>query len=76
MSTINNPHNFLTTEDQWWMIYETETKEIIIEPQQCYGYTSSPFTVVIGDTKEELEQYILENGLFIKSPDSPNGMID
>ena len=61
MNTINNPQNFLTTEDQWWMIHNAETKKIIIEPHQCSGYTSSPFTMVIGDTKEELEQYILEN---------------
>lgn len=70
MNTINNPQNFLTTEDQWWMIHNAETKKIIIKPQQCYGYTSSPFTMVVGDTKEELEQYILEN--FIVSNEIEN----
>jgi hypothetical protein len=59
MNIINNPENFLTNEDQWWMIYEAETKKIMIEPQQCSGYTSSPLTMVISDSKEELEQYIM-----------------
>lgn len=63
MNIINNPENFLTTEDQWWMIYDAETKKIIIEPQQCYGYTSSPLTMVVEDTKEELENYIIDLNL-------------
>ena len=63
MNIINNPENFLTNEDQWWMIYEVETKKIMIEPQQCSGYTSSPLTMVISDSKEELEQYIMDFNL-------------
>ena len=64
MNTINNPQNFLTNDDQWWIIYDSLTKKILVEPQQCSGYTSSPFTMVTGDTKEELEQYILDNELY------------
>jgi hypothetical protein len=47
-----------TTDQDWWMIYDSETKIILAEPQQCTGYTSSPFTMVISDTKEELQEYI------------------
>ena len=63
MNINNNPQNFLTTEDQWWMIHDVETKKIIIEPQQCSGYTSSPFTIAVSDSKEELDQWILENSI-------------
>jgi len=45
------------------MIYNADTKVIVIEPLQCSGYTSSPFTMVISDAKEELDQYIIENKL-------------
>lgn len=52
-----------TIELNWWMIYNADTKVIIIEPLQCSGYTSSPFTMVVADTKEELDQYIIDNKL-------------
>lgn len=64
---IPSPYEVQTTEQDWWMIYDADTKEIVVEPQQCSGYTSSPFTMVIADTKEELDQYIVDNGL--KHPD-------
>lgn len=67
MNTINNPQNFLTNEDQWWMIYDDETKKIIIEPQQCSGYTSSPLTIIISNSKEELEQHIIDLNLLYSS---------
>lgn len=57
------PDQVHTTDQNWWMIYDTATKEIIVAPQQCSGYTSSPLTMVIADTKEELEQYIKDNSL-------------
>jgi hypothetical protein len=57
------PSEVHTTENDWWMIYDGDSKDIIIEPQQCMGYTSSPFTMVISDNKEELEQYIIDNQL-------------
>ncbi len=52
-----------TTEQDWWMIYDATSKQIIIEPQQCSGYTSSPLTIVVADTKEECDQYIADNEL-------------
>jgi hypothetical protein len=50
-----------TTDQDWWMIYDAVTMDLLIEPQQCSGFTSSPFTMVISDNKEELEQYIIDN---------------
>ena len=57
------PDEVHTTDQEWWMIYDADTKVIVIEPLQCSGYTSSPFTMVIADTREELEQYITDHGL-------------
>jgi hypothetical protein len=52
-----------TNETEWWMIYDANTLQVIIPPQQCSGGTSSPYTMAISDTREELEQYIQDNGL-------------
>jgi hypothetical protein len=60
------PDEVHTTEQEWWMIYNADTKVIVIEPLQCSGYTSSPFTMVIADTKEELDQYIADHGLTVQ----------
>lgn len=60
--TINN---VTTNETEWWMIYDANTLKIIIPPQQCSGGTSSPYTMIISDTLEELEQYIEENDLIL-----------
>lgn len=57
------PDQVHTTDENWWMIYDATTKQITVEPMQCSGYTSSPLTMVIADTEEELEQYIKDNGL-------------
>jgi hypothetical protein len=60
---VPNVNNIITTETDWWAIYDANTNEIIIPPQQCGGETSSPYTMVIADTEEELNQYIADNGL-------------
>ena len=57
------PDQVHTTDQNWWMIYDATTKQIVVEPMQCSGYTSGPLTMVIADTKEELEQYIKDNSL-------------
>lgn len=62
-AVIPSPSEIHTSEQDWWMIYDIDTKEIMVTPQQCSGYTSSPFTMVIADTQEELGQYIQENDL-------------
>lgn len=57
--------SLLTNDMVWWMIYDANTLEIILPPKQCSGGTFSPFTMVISDTREELEQYIQDNGLIL-----------
>jgi hypothetical protein len=64
---IPSPYEVETTEQDWWMIYDADTKEVVVEPQQCSGFTSSPLTMVIADTEEELDQYIVDNGLIYLS---------
>ena len=61
-----------TTEQDWWMIYDATTKQIITEPQQCSGYTSSPLTIIVADAKEKLELYIVNNDLIFKNKLQPN----
>lgn len=56
------PSNLLTTENDWWFIF-SEDKRIVVEPLQCSGGTTSPHTMVVADTLEELEQYIIDNAL-------------
>ena len=62
---IANVNNIETTQEQWWMLYNDETKIVIEGPFQCSGYTSSPHIMVIADTEEELLTYIEENDLII-----------
>jgi hypothetical protein len=50
-------------ENQWFMLYEEESKNILIEPQQSSGFYTVVDILVVADSKEELDQYILENKL-------------
>jgi hypothetical protein len=60
---IESPDQHYTNQNDWWMIYDNDTKNIIIEPQQCSGYTSSPFTMVVSNDLENIEQYIINNNI-------------
>lgn len=60
---ISTPSEVYTSDEQWWMVYNADNKQILVNPQQCSGYTSSPFTMVIADSQEELNQYIIDNNL-------------
>jgi len=64
---ITNVSNIETTQEQWWIVYNDETKVILEGPLQCSGYTSSPNIMVIADTEEELLTYIEENNLIFPS---------
>ena len=66
---ITNVDNIETTQEQWWILYNDETKIVIEDPLQCSGYTSSPHIMVIADTEEELLTYIEENGLIVPTND-------
>lgn len=62
---VQSATNIITNEIEWWMIYDANTLQVIIPPQQCSGETSSPYTMAIADSLEELEQHIQENGLIL-----------
>ena len=53
------------SETQWWFLYEEDTKELRDIPIQCSGYISSPRILILADTEEELEQYIIDNDLIV-----------
>ena len=58
-------------ESSWVLLYDEESKEILMEPQQCSGTYTCACTLVVADTKEELEQYIADNELIYQSYDIP-----
>jgi len=60
-----------TTQDQWIMMYDDETKNILLEPSQCSGSHTCAITLVVADTKEELDQYIVDNHLFFPAIPEP-----
>jgi len=64
---ITDVDNILTTQEQWWILYNDETKIVEEGPLQCGGHTFSPLIMVIADTEEELLSYIEENNLTIPS---------
>jgi len=66
---ITDVDNIETTQEQWWIIYNDETKTVLEGPLQCSGYTSSTHIMVIGETEEELLTYIEENDLIIPNDD-------
>lgn len=65
---IVSPDDVHTTEQEWWFVYDSTVNQITLSPLQCSGYTSSPLTMVVADTKEELEQYIIDNNLILPDP--------
>ena len=50
-------------ENAWVLLYDADTKEILMHPQQCSGTYTCAQTLVIADKLEELEYYVAENGL-------------
>lgn len=57
------PSGLQTTSDEWWFIYNQETKEIASKPMQCSALVYSPLTLVIADGLDECGQYISTNEL-------------
>ena len=55
------------TQDRWAMLYEQESKNITMEPQQASGFYNVVDVLVVADTKEELDQYIVDNELVYSS---------
>ena len=67
---INNyqqPKDFLIPNNVWWIIYEEDTKQIIsyIQSPAERGCVSSPHILITTSTKEELQQYIIDNNLIL-----------
>jgi hypothetical protein len=50
-------------QDKWILLYQESSKEILMKPQQCGGLWTVVETLVVADTKEELNQYIIDNNL-------------
>lgn len=48
-------------------MYDDATKIILVEPSQCSGSHTCAITLVVADTKEELDQYIVDNALVYSS---------
>jgi hypothetical protein len=67
INIYKNPKDVETNQNQWWFVYDETNKNIVVEPQRCSGSTSGPYTMVVADTKEELNQYILDNDLILSS---------
>jgi hypothetical protein len=57
------------TQEQWVLLYEEESKKILLEPQQASGFYTAVDVLVVADTEEELNQYIVDNGLSISIDD-------
>lgn len=65
----------LTTQEEWSLIYNSETKKIITEIKQGPITVYSHLTLVVG-ALEECEQYISNNGLLYEEYLVDNGVID
>jgi len=64
-NVIQSPNQHFTSQEEWWLVYDSSTRNIIVELQQCTGFTSSPFTMVTSDSLQEIEEYIIDNNLSI-----------
>jgi hypothetical protein len=73
INSYQQPQNFDIPDNVWWMVYEDDSKEILsgIRKPQERGCITSPLILLTADTKEELEQYIQDNGLILP-PDPYN----
>jgi len=69
LQIINEVNGISTTTEQWWVIYNADTKIVIGNPMQCVSYVASPHIMLIADTEEEILAYIEENGLTLPSED-------
>lgn len=63
MNIINNPRNYNTSESDWWFVFDEEINTIVVPVIQCSGNTTSPYTLVIGTSEEECNNYIEENNI-------------
>jgi hypothetical protein len=69
MQKINNPQNYITNDADWWYIVDEVSNSIVVPPIQCSGNTSSPFTLVLCESKEECNSIIESNNTMKKTVD-------
>ncbi len=65
---ITNIIDIMTDENDWWMVYDDESKEVFAGLLQLKTRTNcivDTLIMVIADSKEELLTYITDNGLTI-----------
>jgi hypothetical protein len=67
---ITEVNNIQTSETDWWMIYDPVNLGVISSPMQCSGYASSPHNMLIADTKEEVLEFIEQEGLTLEDIDN------
>lgn len=58
-----SPQNIQTLETDWWFLFDLQSLTIITSPQQCGGYTSSPYSMFVGDSLAQCQEYIKNNGI-------------
>ena len=63
INVIQQPNDFQTDSNIWWLIYDSTNLNIVFGPIQSSGKTGSPLTIVTTYLREELDQYITDNNL-------------
>ena len=61
--------NIKTTENDWFIGYNNETRRVMIGPIQCSGNSNSCHVMAIADTEEELLEFIEQEGLTLEDTD-------
>ncbi len=61
METVLQPLDYQASEQLWWFVHDQTN--VITGPLQCSGKISSPHTLVVCETVEECNTYILQNNL-------------
>lgn len=75
LDIISNFTEIYINSNEWWMVCNFETKKIDVLPLQSSGYVSGPTTLIVADTKEELEQFIIDYN-FVPSINFNNYSVD
>jgi hypothetical protein len=61
METLVQPLDYEASELVWWFVHDGTN--VITGPLQCSGKISSPHTLVVCETQEECDAFILQNNL-------------
>lgn len=72
INVIQQPNNYQTDSEVWWLIYDPSDSLITLGPLQCSGTTGSPLVMVVASTKEEIDSYIQEKSLLTEPAQDSN----